>query len=115
MAGYGFSRHHTLLESGSTLSSTFTSNAFLVADWNAITLSYLTQAAAASTLTVQGSNNQGLLATSVTSNVTEGAWSNLTVLSAAGMYAIEPGVRWMRCIRTSADSMALVQLAGRVY
>ena len=115
MAGFGFSRHITMLESGSTLSSTFTSNAFLVTDWNAITLSYLTQAAAASTLTVQGANSNGLNPTSITSNITEGSWSNLTVLSAQGMYAIEPGVRWMRCIRTSADSMALVQLAGRVY
>lgn len=110
MAGFGYTRRVVALDSTSANSATTTSNAVLVADWNAITISWVTQSASASLLTIQGTDADGFTAT-----IAAGEWSTVTQLSGQGVYAIEPGLRWIRAGRSAIDSQGSVVVAGRSY
>lgn len=104
-----YTRYKLLL--GST-DSRFTSNAYLTADFRDQSLSILTSTASASNFTVQGTNWQGF-----SSAIPEAAWSNLTVISAAGLQTVDPGMRWLRVIRpnigVSAASNVTIEHQGK--
>lgn len=50
-----------------------------------------------STTTIQGSNDDGY-----TAAITN--WSNLTAVIGVGMVEIDPGFRWLRCIRSETTN-----------
>ena len=108
MAGYGYTRN--ILIAAGTSSSSVTSPIALTADWNIVSLSWLTATTSASTLTVQGTLFSG-----VTATIPEAEWSTLTLLRAQGIYTVDPGARWIRVLRGSPESASTVWLAGRVY
>ena len=105
MSKYGYERNKVLFSSAN--SSTYTSNAQLTVDCATISLSIETTNTAASLWTVQGSNENGF-----TSALRNGGFSNLTVLTAQGMYTIDPGPRWTRVLKGSLDSTSTVVLQG---
>jgi len=101
-----YSRRVDLFDGSSGQSSTYTSDWHLIADYERITASWLTDAAVASPLTIQGSNDDGLRA-SITNT------SNISVVAAAGVFTIDPGNRWLRAKRSSNESLSIVQLQLR--
>lgn len=88
-------------------SSTATSGAVFVGD--AETLSASLTTTAGSVVTLQGSNAEGFASTigSVT-------WSTVTVFTAPGTYAVQPGMRWLRAQQAASSSSASLQLAKYV-
>jgi len=102
-AGF-YQRPKTLFDGSSGNSSTYTSSAQYVGDYAFMSLTW--PGGGNSTLTLQGSNDNGFRA-SINS------WSDLTAITAAGAYTIDPGIRWMRAQRNSADSLAVVLFQGR--
>lgn len=106
--GYPFyTRRHTFFDgtvSGTNVSGN-TSQPWLVADFVQMSLSW-NSAGTTSTLTVWGTNEDGLN-TSITT------WSAITGLTSQGIYAIEPGFRWMRVTRASGESLGIVVLQSR--
>lgn len=110
MAGYGYTRSFSLLTGNSANSSLRTSPSALVADWNIVTLSWQTATTSASTLTVQGTLSDGLRTT-----IAEAEWSNLTLLTTAGIFTVDPGARWIRVVRGSPESTSTVFIGGRSY
>jgi hypothetical protein len=101
-----FTRRVDLFDGSSAQSSTYTSSAILAADYERITLSWQTDIAAASVLTVQGSNEDGLTASITT-------WSTISTMNAPGIYTIDPGVRWLRAQRRSNESLSIARLQLR--
>lgn len=84
-----------------------TSQAFLVADFAQMSISWESNATAnASLLTVWGTNVDGLTASITT-------WSVVTTLTAQGIYTVEPGMRWLRVTRPSNDTPGVVYLQAR--
>lgn len=84
-----------------------------VGDFRQITISITTGSAHASRITVQGSNADGfqssLSAAGGYGNSTVPAWpwSHLTVIlpsGAANIFTIDPGFRWICCVRPTATS-----------
>lgn len=100
-----YSRNKVLLDPSA---STVTGGPYLIADMTQLSLSYVTQTASASNLTVQMSNENGLTAALVETN-----WSTVTIMPAQGFYGVETGPRWIRVLRASASS-ATVILQGLV-
>ena len=98
----GYSKIRNLLDS-SLNSALTTSNPYLVQDAYSIQVSLLTQTTA-SAYTLQASNADGF-----TAAIPANSWSNATVLTAAGQYAVTPGMRWLRAIQAS-NSTATVAL-----
>lgn len=98
------SKHKLLL--GATTSGA-TSNPFFIGDLDIIALSYQTQAASASTLTIQASNAEGFVAA-----IPAASWSNLTMVTSPGPQTIDPGLRWLRVIRS--ESSSTVELSGQM-
>ena len=113
MSQFGYTRQQTVLDSTSANSSTRTSNAFLVTDAQAISVSFITQVAGAQTMTIQGSNDDGLSAAGPNMN-TGGVWSTISSVAGAGIFTITPGVRWIRFIRSAVDSQASILMNYRV-
>ena len=91
----GYGQNWVALSAAAT--STFTSNSFLVADAATISVSVITTQAVSSRVSIDGSNDDGLQA-AITN------WSNLTALTAPGLYTIDPGARWHRVLKSSLDS-----------
>lgn len=94
-----------------TVSSDITSSVYFVGDAEEITLS--TDINSATTLVFQGSNDTGFRST-----LAETEWSTLTTIAsvtANGMYNIEPGFRWFRCLRETASTASWLKatIAGR--
>jgi hypothetical protein len=86
-------------------SSAITSPVLFVGD--AITMSIsLTTTTTASTYTVQGSNSDGF-----TVAIAAGQWSTITLLTTQGIYAVEPGFRWIRALQAASNSSATMYLA----
>ena len=96
----GYERSWVALSSAQT--STYTSNPFLVADAATLSVSVITAAAVSSTVTIQGSNDDGLSASIAN-------WSTVTGVTAPGLYTIDPGARWLRVQRGSLDSATSVK------
>ncbi|SRR5258705_9969254 len=90
----------------SAISSTYTSSAHLVCDFAQISVSHQTAVAVASRLTLQGSNDDGLQSAIV-------AWSVLSDIGGPGIYAVTPGMRWIRAQRSALDSTGTVILQLR--
>lgn len=89
--------------------SGLTSAAIYVGDARTLSLSLVTQTTA-STYTVQGSNANGFTAT-----IPENTWSTITLLTAQGIYGVQPGVAWLRAIEaasTSSATMLVVKQLG---
>jgi len=91
--------------------SNITSSVYFAGDAEELTLQ--TDIDSATTLVFQGSNDTGFRVA-----LTEADWSTLTTVvgaSANGLYNIEPGFRWFRCLRESAStaSWSKAVLAGR--
>ena len=101
-------RTQTLFDSSSANSSTYTSEALLVRDYSqAQALSVLTTNTAASRFSVEGSLDDGLNAA-----IDANSWSNVTTLLADGVYTLDPGLRWIRVLRSALDSQATVRFNG---
>lgn len=98
-----FTRRIVLFDSLSANSSNFTSVDAFVGDYRSVVASVATSDAAASRMTFEGSNDDGFN----TSIVTRSA---LTTTTVPGVFAFEPGFRWIRAIRSSLDSQGQVFL-----
>lgn len=95
-----------MFDGSSGQSSTQTTNTFPAADFNLITFSWATVTTTASVLTLQGSDEDGFLASI-------GTWSNLSTINSAGLYSVAPGVRWLRWQRTSNESTSRVAVQAK--
>lgn len=85
--------------------SDITSATYLVADAAEMTLDL--DVDSATTVVVQGSNQQGFR-----TDFVEGDWSTLTTIvsiSANEMLNIEPGFRWLRVLRETASTASLAK------
>ena len=91
-------------------SSDITGGPYLIADFTQLSLSRITQVGTASTLTVQMSNADGLGDTGLADATN---WSNVTGLTAQGIFGIETGPRWLRVMQKSASSETVI-LSGLV-
>lgn len=104
-----YTQRHDMLGSASNAT---TSAAVLTADYRDMSLSIQTSTASASNVTVQGSNAEGFAVA-----IPEASWSVLTVIPAAGVQTVDPGIRWMRVVRdtiaVSAASNTTVTLQGK--
>lgn len=107
--GFLPSRLVSLFDGSSAQSSMFTTEAQLVSDFDNLTVSWLTDTADASRFTVQGTNRAGLSGTSVT----EADWSDVTGITGDGIFTIDPGVRWLRAVRNSNESLSIANLQLR--
>lgn len=97
----GYDRHKLVFNSAN--SSTYTSNAILAADAATISVSWTTASGDASKLTIRASNDHGLDGTTITN------YSTVTVLTAQGIYTVDPGARWLNFQRHSEESQATTQ------
>jgi hypothetical protein len=90
-------RRLALFDGSSGQSSTFTSSWHLVADYDVMTVS----------LTLEASNDDGL--TSAISFT-----STLTGITADGIYTVDPGMRFIRALRNSNESLAEVFIQAQM-
>jgi len=95
-------RHLVAFDGTSAASSTYTSDTYLMADMDTVTISWQSSGAA-SRLTVSATNEEGLDASLTT-------FSNITTITAQGNYSIVPGLRWLRMQRSAIDSLGEVLL-----
>ena len=102
------SRNVVLFDGSSAQSSTFTTASVLVADFDNLTVSWATDTTAASVYTIQGTNVDGFGAA-----IAEGDWSDVTAITAQGIFTIDPGVRWLRGLRNSNESVSISRLQLR--
>lgn len=108
MGFYPPSRPVTLLEAASANSSTYTSEALLVVDYpHAQSISVITADTGASRFTLQGTLEDGFAAA-----IDTDSWSDLTVITAGGLYTVDPGVRWVRMLRSALESTSTVRYGG---
>lgn len=104
MVNFGqYQRRSVLFDGASGTSSTYTSETHFVGDYDELSVQL---DAVNSRITLQGSNDDGFRASINT-------WSNITGITAAGLYDITTGWRWLRSLRISADSLNVVTLQGR--
>lgn len=96
--------------SGANSSSTATSNAFLVQDYNVITVQVVSSTTL-SVVPIQASNDDGMQSAILN-------WSTITSIQSSGgtgsgVYSITPGMRWVRF--GSPVSACTVILAGNSF
>jgi hypothetical protein len=77
-----------------------------VGDANVISVSLSTATAGSSAYSLDASNDDGFQSAIVN-------WSNVTVLTAKGIYSVTPGMRWLRAIWPTGDSQASYTLVTR--
>src|SRR5437867_1438950 len=112
MAGFGVTRFAVLHDGSSAQSSTVTSNPVWCGDANTISVSIQSVAAVASVWSLDGNNGDGFL--SALGTGTSGTdWSNITTITAQGVYSVTPGARWIRLVRPAVNSQASVVMALR--
>lgn len=96
--------------------SNFTGKPFFTGDFARLTVSWSSSASNPSRLTIVGSDEDGFQSTLSSANPTVNTviWSQLTALTVAGAYVLDPGMRWVMPIRDgiSAASMMTVTFAG---
>ena len=85
-------------------SSTATSGSVFAGDARNLSVSLTTTAG--SVVTLQGSNADGF-----TAAIPAGTWSTVTVFTAPGIYAVQPGMRWLRAQQAASSSSASLALA----
>jgi hypothetical protein len=112
MAGFSYTRQVVLHDGSSAQSSTITSNPVFVGDANVISVSIQSVAAVASVWSLDGTNDDGFL-TALSTGAEGTAWSNITAITAQGIYSVTPGARWLRLIRPAVNSQASVVVAYR--
>ena len=101
-----------ILVFGASLSTT-TSNAFLVQDYNELSVSLVSNTTICQ-VTLQGSNDDGLQPIGGPYGVVPAlTWSNVTTITAQGIYSVTPGFRWARF--GSPVSACTVWLAGNAF
>lgn len=93
-------------------SSTVTSNPVFVGDSTVISVSIQSVAAVASVWSLDGNNSDGFLS-ALGTGAAGTDWSNITAITAQGVYSVTPGARWIRLIRPAVNSQASVTLAYR--
>lgn len=98
-----YTKRDTGFAGTSATSSLLTAGPFLVADFDEVTFSWVTDTTAASRLTVQGSNDDGLRA-----SITD--WSTMTTILSQGLFQLDTGFRWLRVLRPSSESMAALEI-----
>lgn len=104
MGNHPPSRPIVLLDSTSANSSTYTSSAHLAASYDqAQSISVETVTAAASRFTVQGTLADGL-----NEAIPAGAWSDVTTITQQGVYTVDPGLRFVRALRSALESLSTV-------
>lgn len=101
-----YSIRFDFFDGSSGQSTDYTSDDYCTADLRQVVLSVHTDDTGASRFTVQGSNDDGF-----TSAISYR--SDLTAITLAGSYTIDPGMRWLRVLRSSLESLSVVQLGGR--
>ena len=99
-----YSHRYELFDGLSNTSSDYTSNAIFWGDYEQGSVQWAD--GGNSTLTVEASNEDGF-------NTSLTTWSALTGITAAGMYTIDPGPRWIRARRNSADSLSQAYIQAR--
>lgn len=85
-------------------SSTRTSGPVFVGDARMLSVS-LTTTTTASTYTLQANDEDGFQTA-----LTAGQWSTVTALTAPGIYAVQPGMRWIRAQQAASTSSATMYL-----
>jgi hypothetical protein len=100
-----YSKNYSLLTRGT---SAITSRNVLVVDAAEMSVSVLS--VAASVVSIEASNDHGLNAA-----IPDNSWSNVTVLTAipatGGIFAIQPGMRWLRVRQAASSSSNTVTLS----
>ena len=111
-----YGKHKILLGNDSALSSAITSNAQLVDSYRQLSISIQTSGTSARNVRVYGTNADGLGSALVAGN-----WSLVTTIPQAGIYTVDPGMRWLRVDRNpfsvasqSATSNTTVSLQANV-
>lgn len=86
--------------------SSQTGNPWFVGDFRTLTVSVTSGSAAASRLSILGSNNDGFNSTLSSGNPTvdTNQWSHVTQILTQGVFTIEPGFRWINAVRATAFS-----------
>lgn len=102
-----YQRRSVLFDNASANSSTYTSQAHYVGDYQLMTVEL--PITINSGVSLEGTNDDGY---SVNLN-SAGTWSTVTRITSAGLYTVDPGFSWMRARRQSTDSQAAVILKGR--
>jgi hypothetical protein len=100
------SYRYDMFDGSSAQSSDYTSDWLCVADYRQLALSVLTDGTGASRFSVEASLDEGFR--SAIANT-----STITTVLLAGTYTIDPGLRWVRVLRSSLESLSVVQLHGR--
>lgn len=98
-----YTKNIALFDGTSGDSTTTTSAWQMVADFDVLSVSWNTDTGTASRLTLEGSNDLGT--TSAIANS-----STLTGITVQGLYTVDPGVRFIRGIRNSNESLSIVRL-----
>lgn len=118
MANYGYTQYEVMLDGSSANSSVRTSNPLWVGDaWPATMFaSYATAAAVASVVSIHASLDEGFQ--TALSSGAAGApgwvlWGSMTG-SAYSIVAVSTGPRWIRFVRSAADSQASIVVEFRV-
>lgn len=99
-------------------SSSETGAVWYAGEFDKLTVSIQSSTGSASRYTVVGTNQDGLQAALTTPSrlVPANNWSIVTVITAQGIYTIDPGIRWLNVIRdgisVSAASNATVTFTG---
>ncbi len=105
-----YTRQQVLL--GSADGSGITGNPVFIGDFDKVTVSRQTSTGSAVNMVLQGSNEDGF-----TAAIPATSWSNLTTITGAGLYTVDPGFRWIRSTRsiigTSASSNETHILEGK--
>lgn len=103
MGGRNYTRQHLNLGANS---SRQTGEPWFVGDFARLTVSLTTGAAAASRISIIGSNEDGFQSTLSSGNptVNTNVWSHLTQLLSPGVFTIDTGFRWVNAIRAASES-----------
>jgi len=89
-----YGRNKVMLGNSSDLSSTITSNAQLVDSFRQLSVSIQTSGTSARNVRIYGTNADGLETALVDDN-----FSLVTTIPQAGIYTIDPGMRWIKADR----------------
>ena len=99
-----YSKSYSLMTVGF---SGITSRVVNVADAAELSVSWIT--VGTSSITIQGANAEGW-----TEAIPANAWSTVSVLGAQGIYAIQPGMQWLRILQAASTSSNTVTLSKSV-
>ena len=111
-----YGKNKVMLGNSSDLSSVITSTAQLVDGYRQLSISIQTSGTSARNVRVYGTNADGL-----TTALVDGNFSLVTSIPNAGIYTVDPGMRWLRVDRNpfsvasqSATSNTTVTLQANV-